>query len=153
MAENKTKATTASVDDYIASRASEQQYDDCQELMALFTKITGERPKMWGPSIVGYGSYKYKYATGRTGEIPVAAFAIRGRELVVYVSAESAKQKALLAKLGKHSIGKSCLYFKRLADLDTSVLERLVAGSLQDFRRSHESPQPAGSARSARRRA
>jgi hypothetical protein len=138
MAANKTKATSASVEDYIASRASEQQYDDCQELMALFKKITRKQPKMWGPSMVGYGSYSYKYDSGRTGEIPVAAFAIRGRELVVYVSAEGAKQKALLGKVGKHHIGKTCLYFKRLADLDKSVLEKLVAGSLADFKRHYE---------------
>jgi hypothetical protein len=135
---NKTKATGASVDDYVSSRASEQQYDDCQELMALFRKITRKPPKMWGPSIVGYGSYQYKYESGRTGEIPVAAFAIRGKDLVVYVSAESAKQKALLRKVGKHSMGKTCLYFKRLADLDKSVLEKLVAGSLADFKQGYE---------------
>jgi hypothetical protein len=138
MAQNKTKATSASVEDYIAARASELQYDDCQQLMALFKKITRKPPRMWGPSIVGYGAYTYKYESGRSGEIPVAAFAIRGRELVVYVSVESAKQKALLGKLGKHHIGKSCLYFKRLADLDVAVLEKLVAGSLEDFKRHHE---------------
>lgn len=135
---NKTKATAASVDDYLASRANEQQYDDCVELMAMFKKLTRQEPRMWGPSIVGYGSYTYKYESGRTGEMPVAAFAIRGRELVVYVSVEGAKQQALLKKVGKHSIGKSCLYFKRLADLDKPVLEKLVAGSLADFKRAAE---------------
>jgi hypothetical protein len=137
MAENKTKPTNASVEDYIASRANEQQRADCHELMALLQKVTGEPPVMWGPSIVGYGVYRYTYESGRTGEAPVAGFAIRGRELVVYVSVENDKQQSLLAKLGKHKMGKACLYFKRLADLDKSVLEQLVAGSVAEVRRSY----------------
>ncbi|HET9225850.1 MAG TPA: DUF1801 domain-containing protein, partial [Thermoanaerobaculia bacterium] len=100
MAENKTKPTDASVEGYIASRASEQQRSDCQELMALLKKITRQPPKMWGPSIVGYGVYRYTYESGRTGEAPVAGFAIRGRELVVYLDAEGDTQKSLLSKLG-----------------------------------------------------
>src|SRR5687767_12089193 len=129
MAENKTKPTDASVDDYIASRANAQQLADCRQLMALFKRVTGQPPRMWGPSIVGYGSYRYTYESGRTGEAPLAAFAIRGRELVVYVVAEGQEQRSLLSRLGKHTLGKSCLYFKQLADLDTAVLEALVAGS------------------------
>jgi hypothetical protein len=137
MAKNKTKPGDASVDDYIAARASEQQRTDCRELMALLGKITAQRPKMWGPSIVGYGSYRYTYESGRTGEAPLTGFAIRGRELVVYLFAEHDRQKALLARLGKHKMGKSCLYFKRLADLDTSVLEKLVASAVAEVRRRH----------------
>ena len=134
---NKTKPTGVSVEDYIASRASEQQRADCQELMALLRKVTRQSPKMWGPSIVGYGVYKYTYESGRTGEAPVAGFAIRGRDLVVYVLAESNEQKSLLSKLGKHKMGKVCLYFKRLADLDKSVLERLIANSVAEVRRRY----------------
>lgn len=137
MVENKTKATDASVEGYIASRANEQQRADCKELMALFKRVTRQRPKMWGPSIVGYGSYEYTYESGRTGEAPLAGFAIRGKELVVYLLAEGEKQKSLLAKVGKHKMGKSCLYFKQLADLDTSVLERLVAGSIAGMKRRY----------------
>ena len=137
MAENKTKRTNASVEDYIASRANEQQHSDCQELMALLEKITRQPPKMWGPSIVGYGSYRYTYESGRTGEAPLAGFAIRGRELVVYVVAEEERQKSLLSRLGKHRMGKVCLYFKRLADLDESVLEQLVANSVAEVRRRY----------------
>lgn len=137
MAENKTKPTDASVEDYIASRANEQQRADCQELMALLQKVTRQPPKMWGPSIVGYGVYRYTYESGRTGEAPVAGFAIRGRELVVYLSAEDDTQKSLLSKLGKHKMGKSCLYFKQLADLDRSVLEQLVAGSVEEVRQRY----------------
>ena len=137
MAENKTKPTDASVEGYIASRASEQQRVDCKELMALFEKITQQRPRMWGPSIVGYGSYKYTYDSGRTGEAPLAAFAIRGRELVVYLLAEGEKQRSLLSKVGKHKMSKCCLYFKRLADLDKSVLEKLVVGSISEAKQRY----------------
>ena len=137
MAENKTKPTGASVKDYLAARGSDQQRADCRELMALLEKVTQQSPKMWGPSIVGYGSYRYTYETGRTGEAPLAGFAIRGRELVVYLMTEGSQQKALLSKLGKHRVGKSCLYFRQLADLDTAVLEQLVAGSVADMMRRY----------------
>jgi hypothetical protein len=105
--------------------------------MALLEKIIQQPPKMWGQSIVGYGSYRYTYASGRTGEAPLAGFAIRGRELVVYLVANGDRQKTLLAKLGKHKMGKSCLYFKQLADLDKSVLEQLVASSVAEVRRRY----------------
>ncbi len=137
MAENKTKPTKASVADYIASRANEQQAKDCRALMALLKKVTRKTPKMWGPSIVGYGSYRYTYESGRSGEMPLVGFAIRGRELVVYVLAEDAKQKALLAKLGKYKMGKVCLYIKQLADVDMAVLEKLVAGSVAEVQRQY----------------
>ena len=132
MAENKTQPTNASVAAYIASRANEQQRQDCQALMAMFEKITGEPSTMWGPSIVGHGAYRYTYESGRTGESPLAAFAIRGRELVVYLACEDEAQKSLLPKIGKHKMTKCCLYFKRLADLDTAVLEKLVIGSIAE---------------------
>jgi hypothetical protein len=143
MADNKTKPTGASVAGYIASRANAQQRADCRELMALLKRVTRHTPRMWGPSIVGYGSYRYTYESGRTGEAPVTGFAIRGRELVVYLMAEEPEQRSLLSKLGKHKMGKSCLYFKQLADLDKTVLEKLVAGSVANVReryRSHATP-------------
>ena len=134
MAENKTQPTNASVEAYIAARANEQQRLDCQVLMAMFEKIARQPPKMWGPSIVGHGSYRYTYESGRTGESPLAAFAIRGRELVVYLACEDEAQKSLLPKLGKHKMTKSCLYFKQLADLDTAILEELVIGSIAEVK-------------------
>ncbi len=137
MAENKTKPTDASVEGYIASRASEQQRVDCKELMALLEKVTQQQPRMWGPGMVGYGSYKYTYDSGRTGKAPLAGFAIRGRELVVYLVVEGEKQRSLLSKVGKHKMGKVCLYFKRLADLDKSVLQKLVVGSISAVRRRY----------------
>lgn len=130
MPENKTKPTGASVTDYIASRATGEQAADCRALMTLFRRHTGQRPKMWGPSIVGHGSCRYTYASGRSGEMPLVAFAIRGRELVLYLDWEDDTQRKLLARLGRHRMGKSCLYFKRLDDLDRSVLEKLVANSV-----------------------
>jgi hypothetical protein len=138
MAEHKTRPTGVGVEDYLGSRAvNAQQYADCLQLMVLFKKVTRHSPKMWGPSIVGYGSYRYTYESGRTGEAPLAAFAIRGRELVIYVDVEAEKQRSLLAKLGKHKMGKVCLYFKQLADLDRSTLEKLVVGSIAEVRRRH----------------
>ena len=136
MAENKTKPTDSSIPDYIALRANEQQRSDCLELISLFKKVTRRPPKMWGPSIVGFGSYRYTYESGHTGEAPLAGFAIRGRELVIYL-AEQDERRALLSKLGPHKMSKTCLYFKRLADLDRSVLEKLVAGSVAEMRRRY----------------
>jgi hypothetical protein len=136
MAENKTRPTEASVEDYIASRASEQQRADCQRLMTVLRKVTRQRPRMWGPSIVGYGVYRYTYGSGRTGDAPVAGFAIRGRDLVVYL-AQYDKRTSLLSRLGKHKMGKYCLYFRRLADLDTSILEKLVVDSIAEIHRRY----------------
>ena len=137
MARNKTRPTHASVEDYIASRGTAQQESDCRALVAMLERITGEGPRMWGPSIVGHGSYRYAYESGRTGEAPLTGFAIRGRELVVYLDCEAPEQRSLLSGLGKHRTGKSCLYFKRLSDLDASVLERLVVGSIAAVRRRY----------------
>ena len=137
MAEAKTKPTTASIEDYLAAKATSDQLADCKALMAMLKKVTKQSPRMWGPSIVGYGSYSYKYDSGRTGESCLTGFAVRGKELVVYLVAESSEQHTLLAKLGKHKMGKSCLYFKRLEDLDTKVLEALVSGSVAEAKRRH----------------
>lgn len=133
----KTRPTRANVQGYIASRASDAQRPDCQALIALLGKVTGEQPKMWGPSIVGFGKYRYRYESGRTGESCLTGFAIRGKELVVYLVADGNDQASLLARLGPHKMGKSCLYLKRLADVDTGVLEQLVAGSVMEVRRRH----------------
>ena len=136
-AENKTRFTDASVKDYIASRGNAQQRTDCLELMILFKRITRHSPRMWGPSIVGYGSFRYTYESGRTGEAPLASFAIRGRELVVYMIPEGKEQLSLLSRLGTHRVTTSCLYFKQLADLDKSALEKLVVGSIANLKRRY----------------
>lgn len=137
MAENRTTASDGSVDDYIAARASEAQRADCKVLMAILKKVTKQQPKMWGPSIVGYGAYRYTYESGRSGEMCLVGFAIRGREFVLYLAAEGDEQQALLGRLGKYRMGKACLYFRTLADLDRAVLEQLVAGCVAELTRRH----------------
>lgn len=137
MAEPKTKPTSASIDDYLASRASAEQLQDCKAIMAICKRVTKQQPRMWGPSIVGYGSYRYTYESGHSGEACLVGFAVRGKDLVVYIGAESDEQRQRLAKLGKHTMGKSCLYFKRLSDLDPEVLEALIAASVADLRRRY----------------
>ena len=138
MAKNKTTWTGASVDDYLASRANGQQGEDCQKLITLLGNVTRRPPEMWGPSIVGFGKCRYTTESGRTGEAPVTGFAIRGREIVVYIDAESEEQRVLLPKLGKHRMGKCCLYFKRVSDLDDTVLGKLVANSVAGVQGRYE---------------
>jgi hypothetical protein len=137
MAKTKTKPTGVSVDAYLASKANPEQLADCKAIMAMCKRVTKQQPRMWGPSIVGYGSYHYTYESGHTGDTCLTGFAVRGKELVVYLCAEDAEQVALLAQLGRHKMGKSCLYFKRLADLDVKVLEALIAGSVADLKRRY----------------
>ena len=142
MAGLKTKPTRASVDAYLAAKATPEQLADCKAIMAMCKRVTKQQPKMWGPSIVGYDSYTYSYDSGRSGEMCITGFAVRGRELVVYLMAESPGQAKRLAKLGKHRMCKSCLYIKRLADVDAKVLEALIADSVAGVRRRY--PQPRG---------
>ena len=137
MAETKTRPTGASVDAYLASRASPEQLKDCKAIMAMCKRVTKQPPKMWGPSMVGYGSFTYRYESGHSGETCLAAFAVRGRDLVLYIIPDTPAQVALLARLGKHKIGKSCLYIKRLADLDVKVLEAIIAGSVAEAKRRY----------------
>lgn len=136
MTENKTAPTGASVEDYLAARGSGQQRADCRELVALMEDVAGQPPRMWGPSIVGFGSYRYRYERGRTGEAPLAGFAIRGREIVIYLVPGHDGQAALLSRLGPYRMGTSCLYVKRLADLDRVVLRQLVVASVAEVMRS-----------------
>ena len=140
MAETRTKPTGASADAYLASRATPEQLADCRAIMAMCKRVTKQQPRMWGPSIVGYGSYSYRYESGHSGDAFLAGFAVRGRELVVYLLADNPEQVDLLARLGRHRMGKSCLYFKRLADLDAKVLEALIAGSVAGIRRRYPHP-------------
>ena len=143
MAETKTRPTGASVDAYLASRGSPEQVADCRAIMAMCERVTKQPATMWGPSIVGYGSYTYRYESGHSGDACLTGFAIRGRQLVVYLAADSPEQIDRLARLGRHTMGKSCLYFKRLADLDVEVLEALIAESVADVRRRYPHPDDA----------
>jgi len=137
MAETRTKPTAASVDAYLASRASPEQLADCKAIMTICKRVTRQQPKMWGPSIVGYGSYTYRYESGHSGDACLAGFAVRGKGLVVYLIAENPEQVELLARLGRHKMGKACLHFKRLADLNVKVLEALIAGSVAEVKRRY----------------
>ena len=137
MAETKTKPTGASVDEYLASRATPEQLADCKAIMAICKRVTKQNPSMWGPSIVGFGKYTYTYDSCHSGEAPLVGLAVRGRELVIYVVAETPEQIELRARLGKHKMGKSCLYIKRLGDLDAKVLEAIIAGSVAELRRRY----------------
>ena len=131
MSANKTQATAADVSAYLATKASAAQYDDCQVISAMMTEITGEPAVMWGPSIVGFGRYQYTYESGRSGESCLTGFAVRGREIVLYLVAEAPAQQELLSELGRHRIGKACLYLKSLADIKQPVLRELIQGSVQ----------------------
>ena len=128
----KTKPTDVSVESHIAAMANEEQRKDAQRLVALMRKVTKQEPRMWGPTIVGFGSYHYKYASGHEGDSALTGFAARGRELVVYIAPDFEGRDELLAKLGKHKIGKVCVYIRRLANVDLKVLETLVARSVAD---------------------
>ena len=133
----KTLPNQVSVDHHIAARATPAQLADCQALVALLRRLTGAPPAMWGPSIVGFGAYSYTHDSVRSGTMCRTGFAIRGRELVVYLVAEGDDQPALLTRLGPHKMGNACLYIKRLADVDANVLEQLVAGSLAALQRRY----------------
>ena len=128
----KTKPTEVSAESHIAAIGNEEQRHDAQTLVALMRRVTKQEPRMWGPGIVGFGSYHYKYASGHEGDSALTGFAVRGRELVVYIAAGFAGRDVLLAKLGKHRTGKVCLYIRRLANVDLKVLETLVARSVAD---------------------
>ena len=137
MAKLKTRPTRVSAESHIAGIANEEQRNDARTLVALMRKVTKQEPRMWGPSIVGFGSYHYKYASGHEGDSALTGFAVRGSELVVYIAEDFEGRGALLARLGKHRTGKVCVYFRRLADVDRRVLETLVARSIADTKRRY----------------
>jgi hypothetical protein len=137
MAENKTKATEGSAEDYLAAIDDESRRKDCQALAKLMTKGTKQKPKMWGTSIVGFGSYHYKYECGREGDSCLVGFSSRKGDISAYGLASSPDHEELLAKLGKHKMGKGCLYIRKLGDIDLKVLEQLVVGSFAEKKRHY----------------
>ena len=137
MAENKTRQTDASVPRYLAAIEHEQRRKDCEALVKLMSKATKEPAKMWGPSIVGFGSYHYVYESGREGDSLLVGFAARKSEIALYGLKSAADADALLAKLGKHKAAKACIYVKSLADLDLKILEKLVVSAARETRRAH----------------
>ncbi|MBQ1498232.1 MAG: DUF1801 domain-containing protein [Sphingomonas sp.] len=130
MAELKTKATEVSVSDFVAAVPDEARRADAEAVCAMMARLTGEPPKMWGPSIIGFGSYRYTYDSGRTGEMCRIGFSPRKAELVLYLLDGNADQSEVLSRLGRHRTGKGCLYVKRLADVDADVLEEIVRAKI-----------------------
>jgi Domain of unknown function (DU1801) len=141
MAENKTKPTDASVQQYLSAIENETRRRDCQALAQLMTKVTEQQPKMWGTSIVGFGSYHYRYASGREGDSCLIGFSSRKSDITIYLSTSFPEQQELLAQLGKHKVGKACLYLRTLAHVDLQVLEQLMISSVEALRRQHDERQ------------
>lgn len=130
MAELKTKPNAASVKTFLDSIGDDKRRKDARKVLAMMKEITGEKPKMWGGSIVGFGSYHYKYASGREGDWFRAGFSPRKQALTLYLMQGFEGRGELMSKLGKYQTGKSCLYIKRLEDVDEAILRELIACSL-----------------------
>ena len=137
MAELKTKENDQSVEAFLAGIEDAQKQADCRALVAIMQEATGAAPRMWGDSIVGFGHYHYKYASGREGDWFLTGFAPRKQNLTLYIMAGFDNYEALLGRLGKHTTGKSCLYVKRLADVDMPVLTELVVESVAHMKASN----------------
>ncbi len=133
MAENKTQPTEVDVADFLAQVEPEQRRIDGQRLDALFREVTGFEPRMWGPTIVGYGRYHYVYDSGREGDYLATGFSPRKANLVLYIMPGYADFGDILDRLGKHKLGKSCLYINKLADVDETVLAELIRAGLKDL--------------------
>jgi hypothetical protein len=131
MAELKTKPTDASVSAFLGKVADPVRRADCQAVAKMLEEVTGERPTMWGPSIVGFGRYRYRNTTGKDAEWPVIGFSPRKTDLTLYLMPGVARFDALTAKLGRFKSGKSCLYVRKLADVDVNVLRQLCAASVK----------------------
>ncbi len=136
MAEMKTKQTEASVQDFLNLIKDDQKREDCFEIVKMMKQVTKKEPKMWGPSIIGFGSYHYKYESGREGDSPQIGFSPRKQNITLYILSGAVHESPLLQKLGKHSTSKVCLYIKRLADVDKKVLQELIKES---FANAHQS--------------
>jgi len=131
MAELKTKATGVSVDAFLDGVPDPRRREDARKLRAMMERLSGYPAAMWGPSIIGFGSYRYRYESGHGGEMCRIGFSPRAKELVLYIGATAPAVADLLARLGKHKTGKSCLYVKRLGDIDEDVLERMIVEDLK----------------------
>ena len=133
MAKIKTTETSKSVTAFINSVSDEAKRKDSFRIIEIMQNQTGFEPKMWGPSIIGFGSCHYKYDSGREGDMPVAAFSPRSTAIVIYLSENFENRDELLQRLGKHKTGKVCLYIKRMDDIDVSVLKKMIANSIKDI--------------------
>ncbi len=134
MAEQKTGPTDGSVSAFLG-QLDEKRRKECETILGLMKKVTRAAPRMWGPAIVGFGAYHYKYESGREGDWFLTGFSPRKQNLTIYVMAGFERYPELMSKLGKYSTGKSCLYIKRLEDVDLAVLEKLVARSISEMKK------------------
>jgi Domain of unknown function (DU1801) len=137
MSEPKTKASNQNVKDYIMRVEDPIKREDCLKLLELMRQLTQAEPQMWGTSIIGFDRYQYKYASGKVGEWPIVGFSPRKQNLTLYIMPGFAQYEDLLKKLGKHKLGKSCLYIKRLEDVDWATLKELVSFSVEYMRRTY----------------
>ena len=137
MTELKTKVNNASVDDFLNSIKDEQVREDCWTILDIMRKATNAEPKMWGSSIVGFGSYHYKYASGREADWMLTAFSPRKQNITLYLMSGFKEYDELMAQLGKHSCGKSCLYIKRLSDIHVPTLKKLIKASVKHLVKNH----------------
>ena len=133
MAETKTKPTKESVSAFLKKIPDAQRRADCLALAKIMEEITGDKPQMWGPSMVGFGSYHYKYASGHEGDCFMTGFASRKPDLTIYLMMGFQKRDALMKQLGKHRTSKSCLYVRRLSDIDIPTLKKLLKASLKEL--------------------
>lgn len=138
MAENKTRATNASVSEFLDAIEDRQQRNDLKKVAAMMRRATGKRARMWGPSIVGYGSYHYRYDSGREGDFLVTGYAPRKQNMAIYIMPGFKRFGDLMHRLGKYKTGKSCLYIKRLADVDEKVLEQLIREAVNYMREHYD---------------
>lgn len=138
MAELKTKPTGASVAAFLGSVDHETRRKDARAVVKIMQEITGCKPRMWGPTIIGFDSYRYKYDSGRSGEWPITGMSPRKSALTLYIMPGFAKYDALLAKLGKYKTGRSCLYINKLADVEIPVLKELIRLSVQHIREKYK---------------
>jgi len=143
MAEQKTKPTNQSVKEFLNKIPEPERRADCFAVAKIMEEITGEKPRMWGPSIVGFGSYRYKYASGREGDWPEMGFSPRKKDLTLYIMMGFEKHADLMEKLGKHSTSKSCLYIKRLSDVHIPTLKKLIKIGLKDLKEYTKSQRKA----------
>jgi len=137
MAEQKTKPTEQSVESFLDKIPDEQVRDDCKALIRLMKKVTGSAPKMWGPSIIGFGKYHYKYDSGHEGDSCITGFSPRKQNITLYLMSGFADHGDLLKKLGKHKTGKGCLYVKKLDDIDIDILESLIKQSVDYMKKKY----------------
>jgi len=137
MAEPKTRPTKVRVNDFIDTVPNPERRKEARTIVALMRRVTGERPVMWGPSIIGFGTYTLRYASGKTADWPIAGFSPRKADLTLYIMPGFDRYADLLAKLGKHRTATTCLYLKRLSDVDLEVLEAIVRESVANVRKEY----------------